>query len=280
MHYRLLFVTAGVLLCAGSAGAQNETFTGSVTTTESTEPPLVQEEQTELWADRKARAANFRSQVLATRRGLELFADYQAAYIRNRQEHAADCRDAKRKANKNGRFSVTARCYRTSLLLEREFWQKHIQQAENLPGISPEVRTKALSALTEMIDAIDTVILGIDSDVYDAEEDLVEAKHNIHRRYRAQVSLALSKMRADRTLTWISHFMVRMLYLIETEVIEEETFKKLQQTLYCLEIGEVFMEEILTEEDYKNANLLLSQSLQHLLSCGPSLREGYKLHNR
>lgn len=279
MYYRSLLALTCFVMCLGTVSAQNETFTGTVTTTEPTEPPLADESQAELWANRKVRATDFRAQVLATRHGLELLADYEDAYIRNRMEHAADCRAARRKANKDGRFAVTARCYRTALLLEREFWQKHIQQVENLPGIQPNIRTQAMGDITEMIDAIDTIILGIDSDVYRDEEGLVEAKHNLQNRYRGPASLALSKIRADRTLTWISHFMVRMLYLIETEVVEEDTFQKLQQSLYCLEVGEVFMEEILAEEDYKKANLMLSQSLQHLLTCSPYLREGYKLHN-
>lgn len=279
MYYRILFTTACFVLCVGSVSAQSKAFTGSVTTTESTEPDLTQEEQKELWQERKLRAKDFRAQVLATRRGLELFAEYQEAYLRNRKEHAADCRDSRRRANKNGRFAVAARCYRTDLLIGREFWQKNLQQVENLPGISAAVRLRAITVLTNMIDAIDAIILGIDSDVYSTEEGLIEAKKLLHTGYRAPVSLALSHIRADRTLTWIAHFMTRMLYLIETEEIQEETFTSLQQNLYCLEIGELFMQEILVEEDYKKANLLLSQSLQHLQTCSVHLRKGYELHN-
>lgn len=279
MQHRFTLAISCFVVFIGSASAQSEAFTGSVTSTDTVEPALEQERQSELWQQRHERAEGFRTKMLSTRRGVELFEDYQQAYGRNRLEHATACRLSKRKANKNGRFAVVARCYRTALLMEREFWQKHINQVEGLPGIQPEYRDTAVISLKGMIDAIDSIILGIDSDVYNDEEGLVEAKRNLHQKYRATVSLDLSKIRANRTLTWISHFMSRMMRLLETEEVNEATFAKLQEALYCLELGELYMEEILLEESYKQANLILSQSLRHLLTCSEYLEDGYELHN-
>jgi hypothetical protein len=251
-----------------------QAFTGSVTTSES--PSLKLEDNSDaLWQQRIDRSEGFRAKMLSTHHGLNLFAEYKKAYMRNRIEHSVDCRLAQRKSNKEGLFSVSARCYRTSLLMEREFWQKHSQQIESIPGVSNKIRGKAISAITEMIDAIDAIILGIDSSVYKSLDGLLEAKQNLHKKYRAPVSLSISHVRADRTLSWIAHFMTSMLSIIETEDISEETFSELMKASYCLEMGELFMKEILIQEDNSQASLILSQSLVHLQSCEQYFKQAY-----
>lgn len=273
--YRLFLVAVCFVFLPNQASA--ETMTGTVTSESNTGSTLTEEQQTERWNQRYLRAEGFRQQMLDTWRGLDLFAEYRQAYQRNRLEHATDCRLAQRKANKDGLFSVTARCFRTSLLMEREYWQKLSHQLETLPGISSPVRETVLEELGTMIEAIDAVIAGIDTNVYSTIEELTEAKHKLHAKYRKTTMEAVATARADRTATWLAHILVRLQNLgLE---LEEDAQTSLEQGVSCyMAIEQALLDAVESQSEDYDINLIVSQSLRQAGTCSEHLRNAYNSH--
>jgi len=85
-------------------------------------------------------------------------------------------------------------------------------------------------------------------------------------------------MRADRMQTWIAHIMFRMLSLVQATAISDQTFAQISSASLCYEQGEALLRQVISTEEYQEANFLFSQTLLHLQTCSPILREAYRIH--
>ncbi|MDA1208588.1 MAG: hypothetical protein O2904_00975 [bacterium] len=236
------------------------------------------EEQDILWEERVERAEGFRAAALHTRQGMRLFADLSKDHEILLAEHRGECRLALRRANRDTRLSTTMRCYRAQLVLQREFIQRQMEYFETIPGITETVRAPNITKQRELLTAIDAVIFGLESGVYGSVEEAEEAKANLRDLYRVPAALGRLYMRADRMQTWIAHLMFRMLSLVQTTPISDHTFAQVSTASLCFEQGEALLRQVIDTEEYQESNFMFSQTLLHLQTCSPILREAHKIH--
>ena len=116
-----------------------------------------------------------------------------------------DCADEARRANRDTKFPIQKRCFRSLLTLDLENLRKETTSLENIPGITPETLEAHKKNTYELMDAISLIIDGIDSGVYADEESLIESKLNLAEKFREPYRASSAKIQQDVLLTWISH---------------------------------------------------------------------------
>ncbi|PJA67247.1 hypothetical protein CO157_05775 [Candidatus Peregrinibacteria bacterium CG_4_9_14_3_um_filter_49_12] len=229
------------------------------------------------WEARIARTDGFRISMLQTIRGMELF---HAFVEKNRNEVMANrkkCREDLRKANRDTKFATTVRCFGKELQLGKELAEKKQQFAESISGVDELRRAEVLQVTGELLEAMDAVSTGISRDVFRDEDELLEAKKNLHKTYGIPVLLSFSRLEADRTRTWVAHIMVRLLITTQNTEMGPEAFEKASEALGCYEEAESYLEAVLASERYENAVFAANQSRSHLADCGDLLEATHAL---
>tara|TARA_Y100000310_G_scaffold333310_1_gene410609 strand:+ start:517 stop:1416 length:900 start_codon:yes stop_codon:yes gene_type:complete len=263
----LLSVLLGISVAAHAQEAEEPA--------EAPPPELTEEEQA--WQRRFERAEGFRIKMLQTRRGVEIFYDFRKRNLESIEDNRTKCQEDLRRANRDTTFSTILHCYRRELLLHLELRQKQRQYAESIYGVSEELRVRTLEKLDTLIEALEAVIDGVESDVFRSTEELIEAKKNLHTVYRVPALLAVLQLDTDRSITWVAHLMHRLLTMTQNTELSSDAFSKASETLTCFEEGEAGLMDIGTVERYEDANFMASQALTHLQSCVNILRESHTL---
>lgn len=163
-----------------------------------------------IWAaDRAIRTKDFRrlADVYETEQKQE--AEARERYDRKIAELRLLCRRDIRLANKDTKLPTILRCYRGEMSELRELLLKQRDAATTAPGVSESVRTETLTALTALLDAVNTVITAIDSNVYGSEADVREVKGNLREKYQLPAQEALALLRTETALSWISFLIER-----------------------------------------------------------------------
>lgn len=130
------------------------------------------------------------------------YADRRAEFLRSRAENRAKCRGDIRRANKTMLMKTVLACYKTDMTLTKEFTTQQKEYAQAIAGITPAVRNVVFSKSDQLLTAIGAVLLGIESNVYDNTEDIMEVKSNLYTKYQLPLWDGLTMLRADRALTW------------------------------------------------------------------------------
>jgi hypothetical protein len=155
-----------------------------------------------LTADRAARVA-----ILTGTSGTAddaAFREAQSAFVKKRTAHRVSCRLDLRRANRDKTFPTLLQCFRGELTLERDFRKQERTYVSEAAGVTDQVRTSALTSLDAFLDAVGAIVTGIDSGVYQEKDTLADARLKLQQKYRAPLQTALSKVRADRAISWIA----------------------------------------------------------------------------
>jgi hypothetical protein len=244
--------------------------------TEEAPPAELSQEEID-WQNRIVRAEGFRTKMLQTSRGVELFHTFVE---KNKEQIAANrskCAEDLRRANRDTLFSTTMNCYRKELLLDTDLAEKKRQFAETISGVSDEQRENTLAAIDSLLEAMEAIASGIETGVFHNKEELIEAKQNLHENYRVPVLTSMIHMDADRKLTWIAHLMVRLLVTTQNMEMGPEAFEKAAEALNCYAEEESSMATIQETEGYTDALFLIDQSRTQLRTCGVLLSEAHSL---
>ena len=224
---------------------------------------------------REERANGFRNAAFKMRKKVNAFKGQREMRKEKRKEHREKCRSDIRRSNKGAKVNTLLRCYRAELTLENELLRKRRLIIEDLPNISETIKVEALSTLDELSDAISAIIDAIDTGVYTSQEELREAKQNLHTQYRQPYWHALMDLRADKMMVWIAHLGTRIDTILAGNYSETVT-EQLVLAAACLDEAEVLFEQALAETGYQESKELLRQAQSKLKSCTPFLRAAHK----
>ena len=160
--------------------------------------------------DRAERADGLRLAIAKERKADDQFRTHVSTFLKKRAELRNECREDIRRSNKNTKFSTLVHCYKDDLTLEQELLTKRRERLAAMPGVSDDVHNAALARLDLLIDAVDTVIFALDSDVYSTTDDISEAKQNLLEKYRKPFWDAMILARGDRALSVTSSLVLRI----------------------------------------------------------------------
>ena len=183
-----------------------------------------------------------------SRKAAATFREQQAIRQEKLTEKRVQCREDVRKANRDSVEQVTVGCFRASLTLDLEMLRKEKQFVETVAGPTETFRKSAVFHIGNLMDAISTIIEAIDAGVYDGKEDLAEAKQNLGNAYRENRRLAMTRLRIDRAITWLTLLMIRLEDVRKTAP-PEAVSAKLSDAIACLEVKEAALAELLPLEN-------------------------------
>lgn len=267
-------IACTLLLFTHAASAEEPAGSSGAT---ATEPGLTAEEQA--WQARIERAAGYRTHMLQTRKGVELFYELRRQNREEIAENRERCAEELRRANRDAKFTALTHCYRRELLLQRELLEKQRQYAESVPGVPADMRGSTVEAIDGLLDAIDAVVAGIESGVYRDAGEMGEAKQNLHRLYRLPAMLSFARLEIDRTQTWIAHLLHRLFTMTQNTELSPEAFAKASETLACFVEAEGALTAARTLESYEETNSKFSQVLTDLQHCASLLRASHTLQD-
>ncbi|MCK5017906.1 MAG: hypothetical protein KAS32_12665 [Candidatus Peribacteraceae bacterium] len=252
--------------------AQGEENGNNETSTESATPKL---EETK-WQERIEKSKDFRLAMMKTWKETESLFSFAQNYWNKQKENAIKCKKDLRKSNKLTLFSTKVRCFRNNIVDEKEYWEKHLEYSKIVVGISEESKTNLEKLISDLVDAISAIENGIDTDVYKTEEDLLEAKQNLHSLYRLPVRKALIKSYAERNSTWTSHILVRLNTELEQE-LSEENINALNEVISCFTSTEPLFEAIPQEEELKSLVSTWITTKKASTACIQQMEDGLEL---
>jgi hypothetical protein len=202
----MTFLAASVCVAASGTTA---TGSGSAAAGSSSMGPYPAESALQVQI-RLDRTKDFHLKYLQSKKDEALFREKEAAFRKKQAAYRAQCRDDLRRANRDAYFVTLLRCYKGDLGLERDELSKQRDALATMAGLSPAVRINARNRLDLLTDAMDTVVLAIDSEVYESPDDLLEARQNLLQKYRKPWWDAIAAVRADQTLTWTQYLITQI----------------------------------------------------------------------
>ncbi|MFA6038812.1 MAG: hypothetical protein WCV62_03885 [Candidatus Peribacteraceae bacterium] len=155
-------------------------------------------------AERAARALNMRKQLVAGSKRDATRAREHADYLRMRTELRIACRADLRQANRDTKLPTLLRCYRSELSLEREELRREREYSALLAGVDDGIRKAFFTQVDALREAIQLIINGIDSDVYEDTVQVADARGKLQRVFRSKFFAARTLLRTDRALAWTS----------------------------------------------------------------------------
>lgn len=151
---------------------------------------------------------------------LELHAMKQADRTRLR-EFLQGCHDDLRRANRDQKFPTMLRCFRGRLMLELTALRKERLIWAEMKALTPAVQTAVLDQSDRLADALSTIVTAVDSNVYDTEEDLQEARRLLHSQYRLSHWTAVLHAHGNRLLAWVAYLAKDMQSLLDSPLWED-----------------------------------------------------------
>lgn len=157
--------------------------------------PLLQEART-------IRTKDFMASYLKFRTTQTQFAEKRATFLRKRAEARQTCREDIRRSNRDTKLTVTLRCFANELKLEQELLMKEQEIIDQMPGLNKSIRSIASTRLELLTDAIDAMLLGINTNVFSSTEELMKARANLTEKYRKPLLEAKTNARVHQILVW------------------------------------------------------------------------------
>lgn len=214
-------------------------------------------ESQELIKDRAARAKDLRARILKGKKAEAEFLVQRAAFRKKRAELRRDCRDDLRRANRDTKFSTLQRCYRSDLTLERDFFLDERMYLDALQDVTKSINAAAVDRVNLLVDALNTVLFAIDNNVYHEEADILEARTNLHTRYRVPTWNAVALVRADRALSMLAALIIDL---------DAAKLPASQDVRGCLTMNETSL-RLLLEHGTANAADEATQILPKVVVC-------------
>lgn len=259
-HLLILQMILAVALTSGSllAAAVEEPAEGPAAETSAPDPR---------WEKREERAEGFKSRFLLSRKAVEAGATAEMNARKERAEKRRTCRESIRKANRDQRFARLAVCVRDDLALAIAMLEARSQIIASTPGISEEFSELTIARGDLLLDALRIVIDAIDANVYADEAGLLEARKNLREKYLLPYWALLPRLRAEHSLAWISHLLVRMRSLKDGSSLSETVAAALDRAQECLVEAEETLETALDEKESNAMNIIISQVRSDAISC-------------
>jgi hypothetical protein len=255
------------------SGSGTTAGSGSTTLRSFSLQEIQRQEIARQWSARLQRTEDFRQQWLQERSFLTAMEIDKDQYLNRRSQRRAGCWSDIRKANKLGQFSAALDCYRGELTEDLSRLQKEREYVERVPGVSDDVRWLTLTRLDLLGDALAVIRNAIDSDVYQAMEEIQDAKQNLLISYRKPVWLMQTKLRADKLLTWTASILTRI-GAMEGSTAEGETAERLYESVLCLTEAEKMLQDVLTSQEFEAADAKLALAQAHVQGCIVALQGG------
>ncbi len=248
--------------------AQNNTNEPETTTTGTGSVNSVLERAVQLeWDARVVRSQNFREALLASKTKVAALQKEINENRTLRDKNRATCRTDLRAANDSTRLTVALRCYRAELSLLIEQLRKEREWVDALPGVTEDVRWLTHSRMDLLKDAATAIITAIDSDVYGSIQELEEAKVNVRKTYLKPMWLMMTRVRADRLMTWAASLMTRISNVLDTVEVEDEASTQLLDAVSCLTDTEKLLQTVLSSQDDEHARIEFKNAEERLQEC-------------
>ena len=198
---------------------------------------------------RKARTRDFWENMMNFRKAEDSYRKQHAIRREKRRDKRLNCRIDVRKANRDAILRETLQCFKATVSQDLEILRKERLYIEKLPGVRDEYRGGALFHSQNLSDALQAIIQAIDAGVYTSKEGLQDAKRSLSGTYRAQKRLAMTRLRINRSLTWISHLLIRLDEVSVRTDPDPVVAAKIEEVAACLEGQEKHLEALLSLED-------------------------------
>jgi hypothetical protein len=270
---------ASLLSVAVSASAQNAgsgATSGSGTTPQQPAAPTVEQRIDTLAKLLEKRDVKTRDDLAERQDRLDQFLTDKRAYEKELAISREKCTADIRRANRDTKLMAILSCYRADLTLQMAFLRKETTYMKQLTGISPEAKTKFTETNRALSDAMATIITAIDSDVYEAPEEVESAKKKLRDNYQHPRYLALGLIRADRALGWTGFLAQRIRQLWPMTAPESSERAILAQSVECLEKTAADLKAFGSQENYESTKEKFGQYQSGLTKCAESLRSAYR----
>ncbi|MDD5469384.1 MAG: hypothetical protein PHO92_01100 [Candidatus Peribacteraceae bacterium] len=267
-----------LFLCIGIGGivayaqsGEPETESGSL---RETIDALQKQRLEEEWQARIVRSQEFLQSLEEVRGTAAAFRRAVALHRERRGEHRATCATDLRSASKYTKFPTALRCYRADLALNADLLRKERAYLEQMAGVPEATRALALTRTDLLADSISALITGIDSDVFETLDDLVESKQNLLKNYRIPQWLAVNQMKAQQLTTWIDSLVTRVALLTENEqeTLDAATMELLLEGITCLNEAQQLLAPIAGMQEPEQARVQLRTAEERIQACLAPLR--------
>lgn len=131
-------------------------------------------------------------------------------------------------------FPAALRCLQSELELLTDLANEEQAFLRIDPGGTPEQKTHALNTQKSLIEAIDALSAGIDADIYQDMQALIDARTTLLDRYRAPAWAAMLPLQVARGLQWTS-ILIETIDGIDITPLSEEEITNLGTAIICLE---------------------------------------------
>lgn len=270
---------ASLLSVAVSASAQSTgsgATSGSGTTPQPPAPPTIEQRMDTLAKLLEKRDVKTRDDLAERQDRVDQFMTDKRAYEKELAISREKCTADIRRANRDTKLSTVLSCYRADLMLQMAFLRKEATYVKQLTGISPEAKTKFTETNRALSDAMATIITAIDSDVYEAPEEVESAKKKLRDNYQHPRYLALGLIRADRALGWTGFLGQRIRQIWPLTAPESPERLKLVQSVECLEKTAFELKAFGALENYESTKEKFGQYQSSLGNCAESLRSAVR----
>jgi hypothetical protein len=241
---------------SGSVSSSGSIITGSG----AVEPTGPSEEDIRRDKEQKRRAYVFDDLVFKGRKGQETWNEAVTAYHQKRPPLRVQCREDIRRSNKEQLLATKLRCYRGELTLDREYYVAMQKYVQGIPGQTPIFKASVVDPVSAALEAVNSFINAIDQEVFENEEQLMEAKENLAVNYRLPAAEAMTLVRADRLLSWIYHLQEQVdAVALEQDTLAKKHIETWDTAKQCLQqaqdrVYQVFMpEETQKKQTYRTA---------------------------
>jgi hypothetical protein len=268
---------ASLLSIAVSASAQ-ETGTGGLLVGEGSGAVVLTIEQRidNLANLLEKRSVKTRDELLEREDRLKTFLTDKRAYEKELAILREKCRADIRRANRDTKLPTVLSCYRSDLMLQMAFLRKESTYVKQLTGLSPAAQESFALTYKKLSDAIATIITAIDSDVYEATEEVESAKKKLWQNYQYPRYLSLGLIRADRSLGWIGLLGQRIRQVWPLTTSESPERAKLVASVECLEKTAADLKAFGLLENYESTKEKFGQYQSSLAKCAESLRSAFR----
>ena len=231
------------------------------------------------WEARVARTQTFRKDIIETWNTLLAIQNQTQNNLERRAEHRAACAEELRSASKFTKLPISLRCTKADLQLEIELLRKEKERITVLPGVTEDTRSLALTRLDLLMDALQTIVTAIESDVFQAVEELKEAKQNLRITYREPFWLLQLKLQAEKLQAWNASLMTRVAIVAEEQQVPDPTTTGvLLEAMMCLQQEEELLEDAGAAQNLAEAQQRIDGAQETMQICLAHLAEALELH--
>jgi hypothetical protein len=183
------------------------------------------------------------------------------------RERRITCRTNLRKAGVQTRLTLLRDCVRDDLVSQGALLKIQADALKVLPGITESARLSALGRTQQYGDAAVAVAEGIETLVYETEEDLTEAKQRLLEKYRQPLWMSLTQLRADRLMHWTTLLVQDLRSTIALWPADDTRLTTANTIVTCLTDSSVQLQQTREASSYATAQEALRLGLAALSGC-------------